>query len=196
MEWETRHTGNLDEYLADLGLVVDLAIADEFAIPRVAQLINKTNQFNLTTRRDSEATVRALAASDRHEVYAARVRDRFGDHGLVGGAILSREDDAWVVDSFLLSCRVLGRGVETAILSGLVGRVRDEGGGLLRGLFVPTEKNAPARDFYERHGFRLRGEHEGMQEWELEVGSGDVQRPPWLTLNVATRLLEALPSAR
>lgn len=181
-EWEASRGDNLGDYLADLGLEVDVALADAFAIPRIAQLIGKTNQYNLTTRRHSEAQVQAFAASVDHVVYAVRVKDRFGDHGLVGTAIVARERDVWTVDTLLLSCRVLGRGVETAFLSALVAAAQQDGARTLRGLFAPTAKNAPARDFYRAHGFILVHEDAGTQHWELDVRVNGVTPPAWIAL--------------
>ena len=187
--WEAGHAGNLDDYLGELEMVVDVAPADDFAIPRIAQLIGKTNQFNLTTRRHTETAVRAFAGSDDSIVYSVRASDRFGEHGLVGAAILRASGDIWEVDTLLLSCRVLGRGVETAILSALVSAAREGGACLLRGLFIPTAKNAPARDFYSRHGFQLAAEEDTTQMWELDVRAGDVATPAWLTLRVPRRVI-------
>ena len=189
-KWEAAHEpegAGLGDYLADLGLVVELAEADEFAIPRVAQLMGKTNQFNVTTRRHGEAAVRAFAAAEHARVYSARVRDRFGDHGLVGVAILTREEDntaVWEIDSLLLSCRVLGRGVETALLSALAAEARSQGGTILRGIFIPTAKNTPAREVYGSHGFVRVGEREGGEVWELDLRTSDVALPTWLTLEL------------
>jgi FkbH-like protein len=181
--WESQHADALDGYLAELGLVVEVARADDFAIPRIAQLIGKTNQFNLTTRRHTESDVRRFAAVDDHIVLMARVRDRFGDHGLVGAAILIQQDSLWIVDTLLLSCRVLGRGVETAVLSAIVAAAREDGTATLRGLFIPTSKNEPARDFYARHGFTHVADHEGTELWELDLRQHDVSPPEWLVLH-------------
>jgi len=192
-EWEARRAGanggangaaadNLDDYLGELGLVVAVAPADEFTIPRVAQLIGKTNQFNLTTRRHNEAAVRAFARSADHAVYTVRVEDRFGDHGLTGVAIVATAGDVWEIDTLLLSCRVLGRGVETALLSALAAAARASGARALRGQFIPTAKNAPAADIYERHAFALVDERDGARTWELDVRAREVAPPAWLTL--------------
>jgi len=181
-QWEERRGDNVEDYLGELGLVVELAEADEFAVPRVAQLIGKTNQFNLTTRRHNDAAVRAFAQSTEHAVYTVRVKDRFGDHGLTGAAIVVKGRDAWEVDTLLLSCRVLGRGVETALLSAIIAGAREEGARIARGLFIPTAKNEPARDFYRRHGFTLVEDHDGVERWEFDVQAGAVAVPTWLTL--------------
>ncbi len=105
-----------EEFLASLGLTVRVFRPGPAHVGRVTQLINKTNQFNLTTIRRDEAEVSSLVASDDHRVYAAEVSDRFGGYGLVAVAIVAAGDDAWDVDTFLMSCRVLRRGVENAII--------------------------------------------------------------------------------
>lgn len=177
----------LGDYLSQLDLIVDIAEADEFALPRVAQLLNKTNQFNVTTRRHTEAAVRAFAAAADATVYAARVRDRFGDHGLVGAAILTHAgpgDLVWEIDSLLLSCRIMGRGVETAMLSVLAADAKAAGALRLRGIIIPTAKNAPARTLYSAHGFTHSGEDAEGQVWELDLHASAIQAPPWLTLSV------------
>jgi FkbH-like protein len=125
---------------------------------RVAQLLAKTNQFNLTTRRHTAADVAALLDKGAVALWA-RVKDRFGDNGLVGAAIAAPEADGrWVIDTFLLSCRVIGRRVETALLSALSEEVRGRGARALLGEYLPTAKNKPAADFYPKHGFTAEGE--------------------------------------
>ncbi|HEX8036246.1 MAG TPA: HAD-IIIC family phosphatase [Ktedonobacterales bacterium] len=185
-QWEASHSGDLGGYLSDLQLQVKVEAADTFAIPRITQLIGKTNQFNVTTRRHSETMVRSFAASGDSSVYSVRVQDRFGDHGLVGAAIVKHLGETWEIDSLLMSCRVLARGVETALLSVLADTARQHGASTLRGVFIPTAKNAPARDFYRDHGFSLiREEQDGTQIWELDLHTATVAPPSWLTLQAA-----------
>lgn len=105
-----------EEFLASLDLQVVLHRDDPLTLERVAQLTNKTNQFNLTTIRRSEAEIADLLASADHTVYAASVSDRFGDYGLVGVAITERHGNVMSIDSLLMSCRVLKRGIETSTL--------------------------------------------------------------------------------
>lgn len=143
-----------ETFLASLELQVDVFPPGEEHIGRVAQLTNKTNQFNLTTRRRSEAEVSALVESDTHEVRAMRVRDRFGDYGIVGVVVIEAGDTEWEVDSFLMSCRVLGRGVESALLSTIVDDAASAGADRVRGRYIATPKNGQVADFYERHGFK------------------------------------------
>jgi FkbH-like protein len=169
-------SASLMSHLESLGIDVTIEKATPFAIPRIAQLVNKTNQFNLTTRRYTEAQVRSIAeAADRSVVYSVEVSDRFGDLGLTGVAIVHTAVGAWVIDSFLLSCRVLGRGIEDALLAHIINRARKAGARRLHGRFIPTAKNAPARDFYSTRGF-LRveavSEADGAELFELSLDSG------------------------
>lgn len=145
-----------DEFLANLGLTVRLTELTSAAAPelgRVAQLINKSNQFNLTTIRRDEGAVAALAEQDTTRVFAAAVDDRFGEYGLVGVVIAARTDTGWHLDTVVMSCRVLGRGVETAILAGVTAALRAAAPGAVSGEYRPTEKNALVADLLPRHGF-------------------------------------------
>jgi FkbH-like protein len=142
-----------EEFLASLDLVVDYIEVGEEHIGRVAQLTNKTNQFNLTTIRRTEAEIRALVASDEHLVRAIRVADKFGDYGLVGVAILKSADAEWEIDTFLMSCRVLSRGIETSFLATLVSEAGDRGAKAFIGRYIPTQKNVLVKDLYRQHGF-------------------------------------------
>ncbi|MEO8888174.1 MAG: HAD-IIIC family phosphatase [Jatrophihabitantaceae bacterium] len=142
-----------DEFLASLDLVVDYVEVGEEHVGRVAQLTNKTNQFNLTTIRRSEADIRGLIADQEYLVRAMRVGDKFGDYGLVGVAILHATGDAWEIDTFLMSCRVLSRGVETALLARLAAEAGAGGASALVGRYLPTPKNPMVADLYTRHGF-------------------------------------------
>ena len=179
---------DLTSHLESLGMTVAIDRATSFSIPRIAQLINKTNQFNLTTRRYTEAQVREMASSPDRLVYSISVSDRFGDLGLTGVAIVETGSSAWVIDSFLLSCRVLGRGVEDALLAHVMSKAKANGAASVEGLFIPTAKNAPARDFYPTRGFTRRepaadgGDvHVYERALDGDVGNGALS---WLQIKV------------
>ena len=149
----------LAEYLRTLELSVFVRRPTPVDVPRVAQLTQKTNQFNVTTIRRTEAEIKALLADDQWLVYAIDVRDRFGDYGLVGVMlVVERGGGEAEIDTLLLSCRVLGRGVETVFLGHLLQDLGRRGLRRLRGRFVPTKKNAPAKDFFAAHGFSEAGD--------------------------------------
>jgi FkbH-like protein len=179
----------LGGYLAGLEIVAEVAPADALTIPRIAQLTNKTNQFNLTTRRYSEAQVAAMPEQGRR-VYGLRVRDRFGDEGLVGVAIVAPGESGsgepgWELDTLLMSCRVIGRGIETALLAYVAEEVRRAGGTRLGGWFIPTGKNELVRDLYSRHGFALAEERpDGSQRWTLALAGATLAVPEWVALRV------------
>jgi FkbH-like protein len=142
------------DFISRLELCVDTFPVDEVSIARVTQLVNKTNQFNITTPRLTAEEVRALAASERSILRAAKVVDRFGEYGLtcVGCATVAA-DYTWSLELFLMSCRVLGRGVESSFLADIAAEVVARGGRRLSARFVPTAKNMVCADFLPRHGF-------------------------------------------
>lgn len=142
-----------EDFLASLGLTVRVFAPKSSHVGRVTQLLNKTNQFNLTSIRRDTAEVAALVASETHRLYAAEVSDRFGGYGLVGVAFVESGPGAWDIDTFLLSCRVLRRGVEDAILQCIADDAVSAGVHTLRGSYVPTAKNGQVSSFYPERGF-------------------------------------------
>ena len=153
-------------------------------LARAAQLTQKTNQFNLTTKRFTELQLAAAAAEPGCRVYTVRVQDRFGDNGIVGVCITRDAGAVCEIEAFLMSCRVIGRTVETAMLSFLVGECRARGCERLEGWFLPTRKNAPAAAFYSSHGFEAAAEREGATRWSLPLAGARVACPPWIELGV------------
>jgi FkbH-like protein len=144
----------LRAHLVSLGLVVQVRQVGDSDVARTAQLTQKTNQFNLTTVRRSEADIEALRRDPAWRLYALDVTDRFGDYGTTGLVFAHRTDDVtWELDTVLLSCRVLGRGVESALVRVVTGDLIESGARRLTGRLIPTKKNAPVRDFLPRHGF-------------------------------------------
>ncbi len=138
----------LREFLARLELQVDIRPMDDGQLARVSQLTQRTNQFNTTTIRRSEAEIRALLKDGLSDCLVVQVRDRFGDYGLVGVVLFSSAGGALVVDTFLLSCRVLGRFVEHRVIARLGEIALERGLGHLEILFRPTDRNAPVQDFF------------------------------------------------
>jgi FkbH-like protein len=151
----------IEDFWCDLEMVATVGLCDEVNLNRVAQLIQKTNQFNLTTRRHKLDDVRCLMASEAAEVAWLRLADRFGDAGLVCvGIIRAVEPAVWEIDTFLMSCRVMGRQVETAFLAYLAELAAKRGATSLRGLYCPTPKNQITHQFYPEHGFMEVGQVE------------------------------------
>ncbi len=175
--------GSLEDFYRSLEQVLDMAPADSVSLGRVAQLTQKTNQFNLTTRRCSEADIAAKIADPDWDIYSIRVADKFGDNGIVGVALVHHDGDESEIDTFLLSCRVIGRTVETAIIGSIMQQAKDRGSKTLWGWFLPTAKNAPSADFYEKHGFN-KSSREGQDgtPWEYDLTADLIAIPEWITV--------------
>ena len=156
-------------YLAGLAMRGLLFVPEEQDIGRVGQLELKTNQFNVTTRRYSEARIREFIGRDDAIVLAFRLADRFGDHGLVSTMIALHEGDTLRIDSWLMSCRVFSRSAEQYMLRKLIALARERGAKRLRGEYLPTPKNDAVEDLYPRLGFAAVDAH----SFEREVATGD-----------------------
>ena len=173
---------SIEDFLRTLELQVRVNLTDDFDTPRVVQLIGKTNQFNLTTRRYTDAETKTLRDAKESAVYSMTVQDKFGDEGVVGVAIVRTENTSWTVDSFLMSCRVIGRSVETAFLAKIIADAKIAGAKHVIGEHIPTKKNAPAADFYELHGFAKQKETDDGASWVLDLAHSTVEVPDWIDL--------------
>jgi len=158
---------SVDDYLRSLEMIGDLRAIDEPDLPRVVQLLGKTNQFNLTTRRHSAEFVKKVISHERSVAFTLRLRDRFGDHGLVS-VVLAVEDaenrETLVVDTWLMSCRVIGRTLEEHTANMLAERARALGYRAIRGEYAPTPKNALVADLFPRLGYGA-SETIGDSQW-------------------------------
>jgi FkbH-like protein len=170
---------DMDGYLRSLEMEISMAPFDGVGRARVAQLINKSNQFNLTTRRYSEAEVAAMEGDDSISTLQVRLRDRFSDNGMISVVICRKMPDVWAIDTWLMSCRVLGRRVEEAVLAELVRRAAAEGARAVVGTYISSAKNALVRDHYRKLGFLPVGESAEGTEWRLDVSA---YRQPDLSL--------------
>ncbi len=173
-----------DEFLASLGIVCTFLGAADAPLERSVQLLGKTNQFNLTTRRYTAGEVMAFVTDPGCQAVAVRVRDRFGHAGVVGLALTRVKGDQCWIDSLLLSCRVIGRGIETAILAHLAEGAAAFGARWLMGEYIETKKNAPCKEFYPEHGFVLDEtlDSDGAVVYRLDLTKRMPEAPFWLTL--------------
>jgi FkbH-like protein len=162
--------GNHDDYLRSLGMTLSIAPFDAGGRKRITQLISKSNQFNLTTRRYSEAEIAALQSNSDAVTVQARLVDIFGDNGMISTVICLKRDNYWEIDSWIMSCRVLGRRVEESILQYLVGQARAAGIAEIVGRYIPTARNALVRDHFSRLGFTsIDAQPGGETTWRLIV---------------------------
>jgi FkbH-like protein len=140
------------DFLNSLSLEIEISQIDNKTLGRASQLINKTNQFNLTTKRRSESELRKLLAEPKTKAFIASARDKFGDYGHIGLCILVQESTTLVLDTFLMSCRALGREIEFAFLYEVLASVVDNSTSV-EAFFIPSAKNRPAEPFLQDFGF-------------------------------------------
>ena len=165
---------NLDEYLASLRMKVDLCPFDQPNLPRIVQLINKTNQFTLTTRRTTASEVNAWMENPACYTQFMRLHDRFGDSGLTGVMTAVREGETFRIVNWLMSCRVLGRRIENLMLASLMRHARRAGAVAVVGEYLPTAKNGQTADLFDRFGFeRIEEREDGGRLYRAAVPADD-----------------------
>ena len=160
---------NIDDYLLSLEMELHVFDCNALNIIRIAQMTQKTNQFNLTTKRYSEIDLANINA-DNGMINCLSVKDRFGDNGITVASIILVDNHIAVIDSFLLSCRILGRGIEKAYLLSLLNKLFLRGVTKVEAKYIPSDKNKQTVEFYEGHGFILtETEESGVKNYSLEL---------------------------
>jgi FkbH-like protein len=168
---------SLEDFLDRLDMTAVIGRFDEYSLNRVTQLVNKTNQFNLTGRRYSRVEIESMQASADTTGFHIQLSDRFGDHGIVAVAIGRVDGSDLEIDTFVMSCRVIGRTLETVVISELAERARDMGCSQVRGLYKASAKNGLVADLYERLGFDESGSTGDYSIWTYDVERGPVAHP-------------------
>jgi FkbH-like protein len=167
---------SLEDFLRNLEMQVDVKQANAFTIPRIAQLTQRTNQFTLTTRRYNEAHIHAFCDSTSYKVYSVGVKDRFGDNGIVGAAIVEQSGTTCRIDTFLMSCRVIGRQIENTLLTKIARDAHAAGIQQMIGEYLPTPKNVLVKDFYAKMGFQ----QSAGQQWSRVVCTTHLVYPSFI----------------
>ena len=158
------------DYLRSLEMKAGIGAFDPAYFSRIAQLTNKSNQFNLTTHRYSQSEIEQIAADPQYLTLCGRLEDKFGDNGVVSIVIGRKEKDVLHIELWLMSCRVLKRGMEYAMMDTLVKQCRDYGIRQIYGYFYPTAKNAMVKDFYALQGFeKLEEDADGNAKWSFRI---------------------------
>ncbi len=162
---------DMASYLASLDMHSTISEFTPVDVPRISQLINKSNQFNVTTRRRSEAEVESLITDPTHYAYSVRLTDRFGDNGLISVVIVGVEGTTATVDTWLMSCRVLKRQMEDEVVNEMVRLAAARGCTEIIGHYLPTEKNGMVRDLFPRMGWALVEETPERTTWRLDLAN-------------------------
>jgi FkbH-like protein len=181
-------SGDLDSYLASLDMECVIDRVDPISRPRVSQLINKSNQYNLTTRRYSEAEVQAIEQDPNRHLIHLRLLDCFGDNGIISVIFVDKAGGDWAIDTWLMSCRVLGRRVQEAALAHLAAAAKAEGTKTLSGRFIPSAKNAMVKDHYAKLGFeQISTDEDGGTLWRLDLAG---YRAPDLPMRITDKTMK------
>ena len=172
-----------EAYLASLGQQVRITLDDAASTQRIAELCQKSNQFNLTSLRQTPAEIAQRMQHGDQSVCALQVSDRFGDAGLTGVLLASWRPGELVIDAFLMSCRVIGRGIEFAIWPMLVAEAQRRGCRHIVASYRASAKNAQVADFYDRLGLTLQAEHDGQRHYRAALGSWQPPNIPWIEVH-------------
>jgi FkbH-like protein len=183
---------DVEGYLASLQMVITFRPFDDAGRVRITQLINKSNQFNLMTRRYTEAEVREVAGDPECFTLQVGLSDIFGNNGMISVIICRKSHSDWQIDTWLMSCRVLGRRVENAVLQELLGHARRRGIHRIIGAYRPTARNKLVKDHYAKLGFALieKGE-DGADLWQLEVRNAPAEVIPMVVERFGFDLVDA-----
>ena len=177
IEADRERTGDPHEFLRNLELKVEVTDVTDLTWQRAVQLIAKTNQFNTTTRRYSERSLREIIADGGH-ILTVRIEDKYGSNEVIAVLVLRKvSPETLHIDNFIMSCRVLGRGVETAALSAVSRLARRSEYRTISAEIIETERNGPCRSVFLDHGF----EHSDATLFQRNVADGDIEWPEWIT---------------
>lgn len=182
---EQKTFDNIENYLQSLQLAITIFLNPTNLIPRLSQLTQKTNQFNLTTKRYSEADISKFMNSNDFINVAFEVADKYGDAGVVGICILAlnKENKTASIDSFLMSCRVIGRNIETAFLNFLLKYLEDIGIEIVEAQYIRTLKNSQVGDFYNKHGFECVHDSENEKRFKLKLADYKENKITYIKIN-------------
>ncbi len=161
----------VEDFLKDLEMSATLGFIDDITMSRAEQLINKTNQFNITCIRHSSKDIKNIISNGGIAIWLS-VKDQFGDSGIVGIAIAKKmKDGQWLIDTFLLSCRVIGRKLDLVLLNYICKIVKGKGGSELYGEYIATPRNGLVCDFFVEHGFDRVVNKSNYWSYNLKAGS-------------------------
>ena len=172
-----KNSKTIDDFLQNLEMKVNIGRMNSITINRLEQLINKTNQFNLTTKRYNSIDLEDIVNNNGMVLWIS-VKDCYGDNGIVGAAIIKNVlSKKWVLDSFLLSCRIIGRKIETVFLSEIINIARDCGVQNIQGQYISSKKNNLVSSFYKNHNFKLVDKN--MNIWEFNLDN-NIDKPKYI----------------
>lgn len=175
-------TMDLDSFLQGLELKINIEPISELTLPRAVQLTQKTNQFNLTTRRYQVEDIKKIIENG-DKIWTLRAIDRFGDYGITGLLIAKKENKNWFLDTFLLSCRILGKRIEEQFLNFVLGELKNMDAEKIIAKYIPTKKNGQTRDFYGKMGFKKISSAENEDIWQVNLNDFEFKPLEFIAVN-------------
>jgi len=176
---------SIEDYLASLEIELTIVKNDKSYIPRIAQLTQKTNQFNLTTHRYTESQLEYFTSDNKHFVYAMFVKDKFGDNGLTGVCIVKEDENNSknvILDSFLMSCRIIGRNIEFVFIGYIIKELANKGYKTLCSDYIQSSKNALVENFYDKVGFNYIGNINGTKKYGVKIQNFEIKKIEYIKL--------------
>jgi FkbH-like protein len=160
---------DISSYYKSLEMEVDIYPVDDFSLARVAQLSQRTNQFNVTTKRYTEDEIKGMINAGKNSVSCLKVSDKYGDIGMVGAAIIEYKKDEASIDTLLMSCRIIGRGIEEVFLKAILNKAYANGFRKITSTYIKTNKNQVVEDFFEKNNFAIIENESGNKYYKLEI---------------------------
>lgn len=176
---------SIEDYLASLEIELTVVKNDKSYIPRIAQLTQKTNQFNLTTHRYTESQLEYFTSDNKHFVYAMFVKDKFGDNGLTGVCIVKEDENNSknvILDSFLMSCRIIGRNIEFVFIGYIIKELANKGYKTLYSDYIQSSKNALVENFYDKVGFNYIGNINRTKKYGVKIQNFEIKKIDYIKL--------------
>lgn len=172
---------DIASYLKSLEMNVEVKKADDYSMPRISQLTQKTNQFNLTTIRYGEEDIKKISENGKYDVMYLKLSDNIGDSGITGVSIVEYKGDEAIIGTFLLSCRIIGRGAEQVLLRAIMNAAKMRGARKVIGKYIPTAKNDQTKSFYANNGFvELDRKCEGEYQYVFNLGKELPELPSYI----------------
>jgi len=159
---------DMNDYIRSLEIELTIEEVNNITIVRAAQMTQKTNQFNLTTQRYTDTDLSEML-SEGAKIYTLSVKDKFGDSGITGLCICKLNGETVDIDSFLLSCRILGKGIEDAFMNWILKELKQLNFKTIHSKFISSAKNIQVKEFYERFGFEIISESESVKLYNLDL---------------------------
>lgn len=185
-EYSKNAFNSIEDYLASLDIELTILKNDKKHLSRIAQLTQKTNQFNLTTYRYTDSQVNQFCDDKKYKVYPMFVKDKFGDNGLTGVCIVKeneKDSKNVIIDSLLMSCRIIGRNIEYVYVSHIIKDLANKGYQTLKAVYIPTQKNIQVEDFYDKIGFKLVENINGTKFYSVNISDFEFKKVDYIKIN-------------